>query len=46
MIRTGITLAEYNRRWNMIMQAYHAGYLKPSEAMDAIRELTNHLIWR
>lgn len=44
-IRIGITLVEYNRRWDMIMQAFHAGFLNRWEAMDAIRELTNCIIW-
>jgi hypothetical protein len=46
MIRTGITLAEYNRRWDMIMQAFQAGYLTREQAIDAVREFTSHLIWR
>lgn len=42
----GITLAEYNRRWDLIMFAFLTGYFTAQEASDAIRELANQLIWR
>jgi hypothetical protein len=45
-MRDGITLREYNRRFDMIMQAYQAGFLTPSEASDAMRELTTLTIYR
>lgn len=45
-IQMGITLAEYNRRWGMIMQAHAAGILSKYDAIDAIRELTSLHIWR
>jgi hypothetical protein len=39
-----ITLAEYNRRWDMIMQAYQANILTKFEAIDAVKELTSQRI--
>lgn len=35
-----ITLAEYNRRWDLIMAAFRSGYLSRAEASAAITELT------
>lgn len=34
-----MTLAEYNHRFDMIIQAFNAGYLNREEAIDAIKEL-------
>jgi len=45
-MKIGITLAEYNRRWDMIMQAFQAGYLTREQAIDAVKELTSQIIWR
>ena len=42
----GITLAEYNRRWDLIMEAFRAGKFTASEASDAIAELTSQQVWR
>jgi len=42
----GITLAEYNRRWDLIMAAFADGRFTRQEASDAIRELTSQHIWR
>jgi hypothetical protein len=42
----GISLAEYDRRWDVIMVAFQTGRLSPREASDAIRELTSQIIWR
>lgn len=41
-----ITLFEYNRRFEMIVQAFRAGYLNRYEAIDAIKELSNYEIIR
>ena len=42
----GITLAEYNRRWDVIMAAYGEGRLTTQQAMDAVRELTRQIVIR
>lgn len=42
----GITLAEYNRRWDLIMEAFRTGHFSAREASDAVRELTQQRIWR
>jgi len=42
----GITLTEYNRRWDLIMAAFADGRLSAKEASEAIAELTSQLIWR
>jgi hypothetical protein len=36
-----ITLQEYNRRFDLIINAFRVGYFTPSEASDAMRELTS-----
>jgi hypothetical protein len=36
-----ITLPEYNRRWELIMEAFRAGRFSQREASDAVRELTS-----
>jgi hypothetical protein len=43
---TGITLAEYNRRWELIMEAFRNGRLSPQQASDAIYKLTHTQVWR
>lgn len=43
---TGITLAEYNRRWDLIMRAFVNGYFTPEQASAAVRELTQQIVWR
>jgi predicted RNA-binding protein associated with RNAse of E/G family len=35
-----MSLAEYNRRWDMLMEAYRTGLLSKDEASQAVRELT------
>ena len=42
----GITLMEYNRRWDMIMFLFGTNRMTADEASDAIRELTAQHIWR
>lgn len=39
-----ISLAEYNRRFDMIVQAFNAGLLTREQAIDAVKELTNQEI--
>ncbi len=34
-----ITIQEYDRRWNVIIQAFNAGVLSRREASQAIEEL-------
>lgn len=41
-----ITLKEYNRRFDLIIDAFRTGYLNRQQASDAMRELTNHTIDR
>ncbi len=36
----GITLAEYNRRWDLIMKAFQHKHFTAREASAAIAELT------
>ena len=45
MKRIGITLAEYNRRWDLIMEGFRTGKLSREEASAAVAELTSQLIW-
>lgn len=33
-------IAEYDRRWNLIMEAFRLGYFTAKEASEAVRELT------
>ena len=35
-----ITLAEYNRRFELIVEAFRTGYFSAAEASAAMRELT------
>jgi len=35
-----MTLAEYNRRWDLIMEAFRTGAFTRDEASAAVRELT------
>jgi hypothetical protein len=41
-----ITLAEYNRRWDLIMEAYRSGHLTRGEASDAVQELVRQEVQR
>lgn len=42
----GITLTEYNRRWDAIMRAFAEGHLTPDQASAAVAELTRQTVWR
>lgn len=44
--RAGISLAEYGRRWDVIMAAFADGRMDAAEASAAIAELTNQIVWR
>jgi hypothetical protein len=35
-----ITLAEYNRRWDLIMEAFRQGIFTRDDASAAVRDLT------
>jgi hypothetical protein len=41
-----ITSAEYNRRWELIMEAFRTGYFTRVEASAAIAELTSQRVKR
>jgi len=41
-----ITLSEYNRRFDLIVEAFRLGHFTPAEASLAMRELTSLHIWR
>ena len=42
----GITLAEYNRRFDLIVEAFRAGTFSAADASAAMRELTAQPIAR
>lgn len=42
----GITLKEYNRRWDVIMDAFRTGRFSAAEASAAVAELTRQHVWR
>ena len=42
----GVTLAEYHRRWSLVMDAWENGRLTATEASAAINELTSQVVWR
>lgn len=42
----GVTLAEYHRRWTLVMDAWEHGRLTATEASAAINELTSQVVWR
>jgi hypothetical protein len=41
-----ITLAEYNRRFDLIVEAFRIGHLAPGEASAAMHELTRTTVRR
>lgn len=46
IVTHGIALAEYNRRWDLIMAAFQDGRLTAVEASAAVTALTRQPIWR
>ena len=44
--KVGITLAEYNRRWDLIMAAFLDRRLSLFDASAAIADLTSLPVWR
>jgi len=39
MIPYGLTLAEYNRRWDLVITAFQLRIITAAQALDAIRDL-------